>query len=737
MHFEYIEAGFKVFGLHGVTNGVCDCGNENCKALFKHPRTSAWQHTPNWSDEQLDFMEKQGHFNTGFGVLVDGFLVVDIDPRNGGSLESLPQEWKESGFIVATGGGGWHIYFKNPSKNALKQHLDEYPGVDFKSSGYVVGCGSIHASGTLYETESGSPDEITEAPESLLAALKKEHKHRGDVSGVPVDISDDELREILSFISPSCDYDTWIKVGMGIHETTSGEGIDIWDSWSSKGDSYDGELDHHWHSFGKCANPVTLGTLIHFAEQTGYVQSVTFETEIESQPLSDDGVDLLRPPGFVGEVAQWINNQCRFPRERLAVAAAISAVSNVSGMRHVCSEFGAMANQFIFCVAGSATGKEAVQQAQLELHRAAGIAPATHGTIKSEQEIIRNLLDHQGSFYVVDEIGILLGKISNASKRGGASYLEGVFGALMSAYSKSNGYFLLSGDLKKELKEKLGKQLSQARKKIDENEDKNGHFQRLYDRLSVLIPSIDNGLKHPFQTLIGFTTPVTFEGLVDYEQATNGFIGRSLLVRELETNPTIKRGFKPEPMPEKIRNMMMTLYAGGHTKDPDYVSGDGDLISIPTDDDGMRLLEEVQQYFYDQAEDSKVKGLEAIPRRAFELVLKLSLTLGIPGGIRTAEHVRWAFSWVKADVNEKINLAASNMAESLNIKDEALIRKIFGMLSADSWVKSGQITNRCRPTKKEDVQKALDKMIKNQLIESRQTDSRRPGTEYRKIGELD
>jgi len=39
-------------------------------------------------------------------------------------------------------------------------------------------------------------------------------------------------------------------------------------------------------------------------------------------PFALSGVDLLSPPGFVGQVTDWIDAQCRYPRRRLAVAAA-------------------------------------------------------------------------------------------------------------------------------------------------------------------------------------------------------------------------------------------------------------------------------------------------------------------------------------------------------------------------------------------------------------------------------
>ena len=163
--YDYIDSGFKVFGLHGADkDGVCGCGNEECQAQFKHPIASNWQHTPVWSEDQLEVMEEMGQFDTGFGVLCDGYIIVDVDPRNGGTLEQVQEYYDKSEFVVATGGGGWHIYFKAPLGTPLLSHRDDHKGIDFKSSGYVVGAGSMHKSGSQYECEKGNPDSVTDAP---------------------------------------------------------------------------------------------------------------------------------------------------------------------------------------------------------------------------------------------------------------------------------------------------------------------------------------------------------------------------------------------------------------------------------------------------------------------------------------------------------------------------------------------------------------------------------------------
>ena len=136
----------------------------------------------------------------------------------------------------------------------------------------------------------------------------------------------------------------------------------------------------------------------------GYKRSITFAMPHEEQeerckesdhPFSIDTIDLLRPPGFVGKVTNWINSQCLFPREHLAAAAAISTIGNIAGLRYTDDLSSVTANLFVFGVAASGTGKEAIMTAMMDLHIAAGVSAAVHGAIKSEQEIIRNLLRHQ------------------------------------------------------------------------------------------------------------------------------------------------------------------------------------------------------------------------------------------------------------------------------------------------------------------------------------------------------
>ena len=70
-----------------------------------------------------------------------GLAVVDIDPRNGGQVDRALMTPTAT---VATGGGGWHLYYRHPG-GPLLAALPGRAGVDVKADGgYVVAPPSVH-----------------------------------------------------------------------------------------------------------------------------------------------------------------------------------------------------------------------------------------------------------------------------------------------------------------------------------------------------------------------------------------------------------------------------------------------------------------------------------------------------------------------------------------------------------------------------------------------------------------
>jgi hypothetical protein len=762
--YDYIEAGFKVFGLHGSTGGACNCGDVECKAILKHPIMSNWQSVPSWSDEQIECFNELGHFDSGFGVIVRDYLVIDVDARNGG-VESFKKLIKdvpsilECCYVVNTGSGGGsqHYYFKlsdDDKKTALVQKLDKYKGIDFKSSGFIVGAGSLHASGANYEAVKGYPQDVDFAPKELIALLTRPSVFRVSNQGLDLDIDEQHIATLLSHCDPSSDYATWVSIGMAVHHCLNGGGLELWDNWSQQSEKYSNgaSLQKHWHSFGKTSTPVGYGTLLHYAKQGGFCEPITFvydgslgdvdsvepvlkpnldSVKNNEKPqatkqlhLLDEPVDTRRPPDFVGELTQWINDQCLYGRENLAVAAALCAVSSLAGMRYVDELDGMTANIIAFGVAGSGTGKEQILQAYLSIIRAANVQAALHGGFKSEQEVMRNLIRHQAAFYCVDELGITLSKLHNASKKGGASYLEGIVGLVMSVYSKANGYMPITGDLKDDIKQKLMLEYAQIDKKIaglaqDSSTDiAREKLELAKEQIMAGINSVDSGLENPYLTILGFTTPITFNDLMTFEQATNGFMARAMIFSDLETNPKRKPRFVKKPMSESLANSIRNLYSHGHydmmQSGAERVQHIGEKSTIPTDAAACELLNEVYERFYQLAESHKATtGLEAIARRGYELASKVSLICALPSGLRTVEHVRYGYALALRDVEQKIKLAYSTDNKE---SSDGLAAKVLTILDDKNGETLGVICNRLRKVPKTQVEALLGQMIDKKMI---------------------
>lgn len=445
--------------------------------------------------------------------------------------------------------------------------------------------------------------------------------------------------------------------------------------------------------------------------------------------------DLKKPPGLVGEVAEYINSQCPYPLEDLSVLAAIVAVGNLGGLNHTVKENQRLSTNLLgVCVAGSSAGKESVLQAFNNLHIEAGISGAVHGKIKSEQEIIRNLIRNQSSLYNIDEFGLFLRKLNMSQKSGGAAYLQGVVGEIMSAYSKASGNMLLSGDLKDDMKKELSRELAALNKMLDSGDAMPSTESRI-EAVKKSLGSIDKGLERPFLSIIGFSTPSTFNESVSFEQVTSGFIGRAIIVNEPDTNPRPKPGFEYSDMPEALKIRIRGLCATGEYNTFDTrVESRGERRIITTTPEARQALENASEWIFDEA-DKHVEntGFEAVVRRGKEGIEKISAILGMDGGERTEAHVNWAFEYIRRDIEYKTLLAHSNVEEKIDpVKSTAA--KILCEL-CDGGITIGRLVNRYRTQKvtKRMVEEAIDRLEKKGKIYCEDATHKYNGKTYRTI----
>jgi putative DNA primase/helicase len=78
------------------------------------------------------------------------------------------------------------------------------------------------------------------------------------------------VADALRFLSPDCDRDTWVLLGMAVKAALGGQGFAVWDQWSQGSDRYRArDARDAWKSF-KPEGRVTAGTLFHLAKQAGW-----------------------------------------------------------------------------------------------------------------------------------------------------------------------------------------------------------------------------------------------------------------------------------------------------------------------------------------------------------------------------------------------------------------------------------------------------------------------------------
>jgi hypothetical protein len=150
----YAEQGFRVLPLHSLRSpDSCSCGLETCSSIAKHPRTlNGVKDASNVPDDVREWWRLYPDANIGIAT-GKGMLVIDIDPKHGGSLEALNALIPlPPTVMVHTGGGGLHLYFHCSLAHSIRNSVGKLaPGIDIRGeNGYVVAPPSMHASGTRY-----------------------------------------------------------------------------------------------------------------------------------------------------------------------------------------------------------------------------------------------------------------------------------------------------------------------------------------------------------------------------------------------------------------------------------------------------------------------------------------------------------------------------------------------------------------------------------------------------------
>lgn len=330
---RYAKAGFSIFPLHTVEDGVCSCKlGADCGAnAGKHPRTRNGVEDATRDVAQVKkWWDKWPEANIGLSCsAIPGsdqeLIVVDIDDgvrktksgtvkkKGSEELAKLEDEFGKlpRAVIQKTGSGGRHIIMRMKRDTAKPKAPEGTKAIDIKGrGGYIVVAPSDHLSGGTYhwknleDGEVPNLDDIPLAPKWLWnwsisdGIVNAKSKFERSVANAKTDLSRKEMKRVLKKIpNDEENYDDWLAVGFAVHHQTDGAewGRELWREWSQKAKKHeDDKMEEAWDSFGHHTDRdmKTARYLIQKAQEHGWRESKESaedrqRREVEAEQLPD------------------------------------------------------------------------------------------------------------------------------------------------------------------------------------------------------------------------------------------------------------------------------------------------------------------------------------------------------------------------------------------------------------------------------------------------------------------
>jgi len=304
---KYWRAGYDLIPLHKF-NKIDKHGKERGKS----PRDNLWR-KKKYRREDVKASAKEG-YNIGVR-LRDEDLIIDVDPRNFPEGDNVLDRFVADLGLdlslyphVITGSGGDHFYMKKPCDIAVRDSLEDYPGIEFKSLGrQVVAAGSVHPNRETYLFDEFAPPlkAAPDAPDHLIKLLTRPRLKETLRGG---DYSPEEVAQMLDSLDPVGyqNHEDWLNMMMACHHASGGEARQEFIEWSVRDPEYFDQawlIGRRWDSLtakGSYNGLVTYRTLLKEVATNGDVESIPRtpaaddfdEIEGEEMPADEDEQEL-------------------------------------------------------------------------------------------------------------------------------------------------------------------------------------------------------------------------------------------------------------------------------------------------------------------------------------------------------------------------------------------------------------------------------------------------------------
>lgn len=661
-----------------------------------------------------------------------GVYVVDVDVNASLGIDgfkSLPQLLPVT-VTASTPRGGAHYLFKSSTPPANKNGL--FPGVDIRGDGYyIVLAPSIHPNGGTYEWEFGLDPwsvDMAEFPDFCRAKEKKAapwDRHKRPTTLKPADSPIIErARLYLAQCEPAIqgqaghDKLLWAARAMvrGFKLSESEALALLWSEFNPR-------CVPQWNQ----SNPkdckdferkVTEALRTPGTQQDGWlleeVAGSDFDAMVElGQRIADSLLesesrkkapklklpssptsDLMKPPGLVGELAEWIESCAACSQPWLNLGAAITFCGALMG-RKVQGVTGVRTNIYTMLVGETSSGKDHARKMLRKLSHEAGCSDMIGAeSITSDAAINAQLVKSPSSIYLWDEIGHMFKsmKATNADPA-----LAKVTPHLMTLFSSASESLKVKG------------YAGNPGEEIDQ----------------------------PNLCFIGTGVPGRLQDGLTVDQVADGFLARILMFMSRDRpRADVKRAKNsilppPAALIERVRNLYLVQPKAPETS--------GDIIAVnrvhPAIIEESEQAEAIFDAFLDHAHDLMVhrqeKNKNDLWGKAGELARKLALVVAVGDGqvnqwgtVINEGHAKWACSMVERLIGDLLTIV-DGVNESQFEKDKAYVLSAIERAGKEGSRKSSVIrqTRRLTPVSRDMILKDLiesgDVVVNSELTEGR------------------
>lgn len=627
---EYAERGWPVIPLHTVRpDGRCTCNHDDCKSPGKHPRIDKGLLNASKDPEKIKSwwgMWPVANIGVRTGP-ESGIIVMDIDDE-ALAKEAIGDKEIPETLIQETGSGGKHLIFAYPGK-PVKSGTKIIPGVDSRADGgYIVVPPSNHKSGRQYEwinsfdiapapewwinlidkTTAPRPSARTNNPEGSAIFEGSRNASLTSIAGSLRNLGfgyDEILTSLLKRNEVSCRPPLDDKEVEQIARSVSGYAIKTPEEEALEKEGSE------------------LADRFFASEQKKKAENIVKAKIIKAGPAPEG---LIPQDGLLREIYDYVMSISRKEQPLAAIGSAIAVVSTLMNRKYS-SYTNLRANVFIATLIPSGQGKDVVMAAVPDLLIKSGAERFVGGEPVSGSAIISALSEVPVRCYALDEYGRYLASVNN--KNANPTKIE-IGDVLTKIWSCSN-------------KPYTGKE------KADRKTNK-----------QIII-------KNPFVTVNGVTVPERFWDSISSMDASDGFLGRYIVLN----SPDYAKTLFPDHVspPVSLITRLQALYEyypqGGNLADVYSPEMEVEPVVLVPDPEARETWEEIAEKYSRIAFEKK--QFSSIYNRVAENAMKLAMIFAVSRDMKTPrlslESITWGAElaiWSAETVVEQIQRCVSD-----------------------------------------------------------------------------